>query len=280
MKKYLFLLLLFSFANVHVFSQDLIVTNEEDSINCRITEVKENYIYFTFKSNDEFRSTLIPISDTKHHQKDYFKESEVPKEKLIGYKDYERFIIGASGGYSYRIGKIKESLDPEAKDYLEELKSGYHFGGDFYYFFTEEWGIGFEYYLYKASNSTTGQYGGKISDDITISFIGPTVSQRIFNHDKSNAFRMNLALGYMDFKNKIVRDENYTLTGNTSVVSLGVGYDIGLSENLALGFKVEFFQGGLFEMVKDDGQTKETIDPEKGESLHRLDFSVGLRFRK
>lgn len=290
MKK-LIILAVIIFVSNSIFSQDLIVTNEGDSINCKITKVKTDNIYFTFKHKDEIRSTLLSVSSIKTHQIDYFQTSEVPKDKVVGYENYKHFRIAINGGYSYQTAKVSESVPSDFKDYIKELKSGYHIGGDLTYYFTEPLGIGFKYYLFKSSNSVYNiyledTYGnrtyGKMSDDLTISFIGPTFSTRLLSHNKKNAFLMNLSLGYMGYSNDKIIIDKYKITGSTMGLSFDIGYDIGLSDNLSLGFQLSFLTGTLFEYDWNDGTTTETIDLEKGEyeSLNRIDFSFGLRFSK
>ena len=93
---------------------------------------------------------------------------------------------------------------------------------------------------------------------------------------------MNLSLGYMGYSNDKVIIDKYKMTGSTMGLSFDIGYDIGLSEKLSLGFQLSFLSGTLFEYDWNDGSTTETIDLEEGEyeSLNRIDCSVGLRFGK
>lgn len=290
MKTLISIVLLIFIAN-SAFSQDLIITNKDDSINCKITKVKTDNIYFTFKHDGEIRSTLLAVTQVKIHQFDYFHTSEVPEDKVVGYENYPHFRIALNGGFSYQTAKVAENVPSDFKNYIKGLKSGYHIGGDASYYFSELIGFGFKYYVFKASNSMDNIYVenslgnrtyGKMSDNLTISFVGPTFSTRILNHDKSNAFLMSLALGYMGYSNDKVIIDYYKMTGSTVGMTFDIGYDIGLSENLSLGFQVSFLRGTLFEYDWHDGSTTETIELEEGqyESLNRIDFSVGLRFNK
>ena len=274
-----------------LYSQDLVVTKKGDSINCKITKVKKDNIYFTFKHKDEVRNTLLPMTGVKIHQFDYYQISEVSIEKVVGYENYQRFRIAINGGYSYQTARVAENVPSDFKDYVKELKSGYHFGCDLIYYFSEPLGFGFKYYLFKSSNSLDNIYiddtdgnrtQGKLSDDLTISFIGPTFSTRLLNHDKSNAFLLNLSLGYMGYSNNKVIIDKYKITGSTVGLSFDIGYDIGLSENLSLGFQVSYLSGTLFKYELSDGITTQTINLEEREyeSLNRIDFSIGLRFGK
>lgn len=274
-----------------LYSQDLVVTKKGDSINCKITKVKKDHIYFTFKHKDEVRNTLLPLTDVKIHQFDYYQISEVSKEKVVGYENYQRFRIAINGGYSYQTARVAGNVPSDFKDYVKELKSGYHFGCDLIYYFSEPLGFGFKFYQFKSSNSLDDIYiedidgnrtHGRLGDDLTISFIGPTFSTRLFNHDKSNAFLLNLSLGYMGYSNNKVIIDRYKMTGSTVGLSFDIGYDIGLSENLSLGFQVSYLSGTLFKYELNDGITTKTIDLEEREyeSLNRIDFSIGLRFGK
>jgi hypothetical protein len=271
------------------YAQDLIVTHEGDSLNCKITKIKKDHIYFTFSYKNEIRSTLLPISNVRFHQYNYYQTTEVPKEKVVGYSNYQHFRIALNGGFSYQIAKVAEDVPRDFKDYVKDLKSGYHIGGDITYYISEPLGFGIKYYLFKSSNSLDNVYAydnygnityGKMSDDVTTSFIGPTFSVRLFNHKKTNAFLMNLSLGYMGYSDDKVLIDPYKITGSTLGFAFDVGYDIGLSKHLSLGFQISCITGTLFEYKLDDGVTSTTIKLEKDkyESLNRLDFSVGLRF--
>ncbi|MCK4661441.1 MAG: hypothetical protein KAT68_01140 [Bacteroidales bacterium] len=285
------ILFVFTFFLLSVFSQDLIVTNEGDSINCKITKVKKDYIYFTFKHKEEIRGTLLFLSNVKIYQFDYFQHSEVPKEKVVGYENYQHFRFAFNGGYSYQTAKISESVPSDFKDYVKGLKSGYHFGGDLTYYFKETMGIGFKYFLFKTSNSmynifvedTNGNRKyGKMSDDLTISFIGPTFSTRLLGGNNRNTFLMNFSLGHMGYSNDKIIVDSYKMSGNTMGLAIELGYDIEISENLFLGFQISVISGTLFEYKWNDGTKTETIELENGEyeSLNRIDFSIGLRFSK
>ena len=121
MRNILIIALLILIANT-IYSQDLIVTNDGDSINCKITKVKTDNIYFTFKHKDEIRSTLLPKSSVKTHQFQYYQTSEVPKEKVVGYENYQHFRLAVNGGYSYQTAKVAENVPSDFKDYIKELK--------------------------------------------------------------------------------------------------------------------------------------------------------------
>ena len=290
MKNTLILLLLIAISG-SIYSQDLIVTNDGDSINCKITNVKHDNIYFTFKHKDEIRSTLLPVSGVKEHKTGFYQTSEVPEGKIAGYKSYPHFRVALSGGYSYMTAKVSDKVPSDFKQYIKELKSGYHFDGDITYYFTEILGAGVKYSMFGSSNRiddiwVKDIYGntkyGHMSDDLKISFIAPMFSSRFLSRDKKNAFVMSAALGYMGYSNNGVAIDEYKMTGSTLGMALDFGYDIGLSDNLSLGFKLSLISGTLFEYDISNGKTTERVILEAGEyeGLNRIDLSIGLRFNK
>ena len=277
------------FFSYTIHAQDLIVTKENDSLNCKITKIKTDNIYFTFMHKDEIRSTLLPMNQVKFHQYNYFKTSVVPADKVIDTQKYNHFRIAVNGGWSYRLAKIAGNNEPEIQQYQKELKSGYNFGADLTYFISETFGVGFKYSNFKSTNSMDDIYltfpngyteYGKMSDNISINFIGPFFSTRFMNANKKNAFLLNFGIGYMGYNNEAVLISNYSFKGSTLGISWDAGYDIGLTENLSLGVQFSFLQGTLMEYELSNGVITETIklDNDNYESLSRIDLSLGLRY--
>jgi hypothetical protein len=290
MKK-LLLLIAFYICLSPVFSQDLIVTDKNDSINCKITKVRKDNVYFTFRHKNEIRSTLLPVAETKHYQFNYFKNIEVPPEKVIDNHIYKHFRIALNGGYGYRTNKMSSTIPSDFSEYSKKLKNGYEFGGDLTYYFTEPLGIGIKYSSFKASNSMSNIYiedsngnrrYGNMSDNIGISFIGPVFSMRFLNKNKTNALLMNVALGYMGYKNKYTVVDPYELTSSTTGIAYDIGYDFTLSSNLILGVQLSAISGVLTGYKLYDGSTTQNIELQKEnyEGLNRLELSLGLRFMK
>lgn len=274
-----------------VFSQDLIVTNDGDSINCKITSVKADNIYFTFKHKDEIRNTLLPLTGVKTHRFDYFPNAVVPKNTGGAYSNNLHFRIALNGGYSYQTAKISKSVPDDFKDYVSSLKSGFNIGGDFAYFLSEPVGLGLKYYLFKTSNSLDNIYRednfgnktyGRMSDDLTVSFVGPMLTYRFLTKNKKDQFIFNFSTGYMGYTNHKVIIDAFKMTGYTLGAAYDIGYDIELSKNLFLGFQVSYLSGFLARYSISDGKTTETVVLGKNEyeGLSRIDFSIGLRFQK
>lgn len=289
--KYIFVIVAITFISVSLQAQDLIITNEGDSLNCKITKIKTDNIYFTFKHKEEIRSTLLPISQVNYYQYNFFQISEVPSDKVGGNEIYPHFRAGFNGGWSYRVAKLAESIPSDFEQYMKDLKSGYHYGLDLLYYFSEQLGFGFKYNVYRSKNNIDNVYVsrpdgstqfGKMSDDISINFIGPFFSTRLLNANKENSFLFNLGIGYMGYMDKTVLITDYTIKGNTLGLCWDIGYDIGISKSMAIGFQLSYLIGTLTKYELNDGINTETIKLEKDnyENLSRIDLSIGLRFSK
>ena len=279
------------FFSLYALSQDLIVTSNGDSINCKITKIRIGYVYFTFKHKDETRSTLLPESDIIFRQFSYFNKSEVPADKIIDRENFIHLRLSLNGGFSYETGKVDQNQDAAFIDYFKKLKSGYHFGADLTYYFLESIGVGAKYQRFMTSNSLDNIYiedsfgnrrYGQLADNIKISFYGPSISSRLISANKKNCFLLSYALGYIGYKNNSVLVDEYLITGNTFGMDMDIGYDIGITDKLQVGLQISMFSGYLTSYKLNDGTTTETINLTKGnyESLYRIDFSIGIRFNK
>lgn len=260
-----------------ISAQDLLVTVDGDTLNCKITKIKDNYLYFTFTHQNEVRNTLLPQEQVRYYQYNYYNTFSIQPNQIVGYKpEFSHWRIAVNGGWSYRLSPVANGLTPAQKDHIKKLKSGFSFNCDVTYYITEMLGIGAEYDLFKTSYSSSL---GK--DDISISFFGPTFSMRFFNQSKTNYWLMNYTLGYMGYKDK---GENAllsgTLKGGTLGLGLGIGYDFVISKNWSAGIQLSLLAGSLseYELIGNNGAIQ-TIKLEKDEyeGLARMNISVGLR---
>ena len=211
---------------------------------------------------------------------------------MLVYGQFPYFRLALNGGYSYHIARVSDDVPDALKGYTERLKSGYHIGGDVSYYPIEYLGFGLKYHQFKSKNSMKNyeleiSFGdnivGDISNELTISFIGPSFSSRLLNHKKSDAFFTTLSLGYLSYINdESFFNNKYRVTGKAIGVAFDIGYDIGVVGNLAIGFQASFLVGVLTNLELKYGQYREKIDLEPGEyeSLSRIDLSIGIRFVK
>ena len=78
---------------------------------------------------------------------------------------------------------------------------------------------------------------------------------------------------------------NYELKNESTTLGLGLelGYDIGISNNFALGLQLSLIMGSTTELkIEDSLNNSETqkFDDDNPLSLSHVDFSIGLRFNQ
>lgn len=279
------------FAN-SLFGQDLIVTSKGDSINCKITKEKGDFIYFTFLVDKEIRNTLLQKSDVKSFSRNYYTQSLIPSDYKIFEQNYAKIRISVNGGFSYRFAKISESVPNEYRDYIKKLKSGTHFSADMAYFISESIGLGIKYSQFNSKqNYGTVSYDfdqdgrinvGPMNDNMTISFVGPMFSSYIPSANKKNALISNLAIGFLSYKDDGAMIVPIMLKGSTLGVVGDIGYQIGIAKNFSVAFTLSYTLGQLskLEQTISDYTNIIELDDDNHENLGRIDISVGLVFHK
>jgi hypothetical protein len=273
--------------SLSLYAQDLIVTHENDSLNCRITKIKKDNIYFTFLHKGELRNTLLPINQVKNYQYSYYQTPETLVSKSMAGKLFPRFRVAINGGWGYRIGRLSNNIPADFTAYANKLRSGFHYSLDVSYFFTEHIGAGFNYHAWFSRNKMDGVYidnpsqYGIMSDNIAIRFIGPMFYTRLLNSNKKNCLLAYCGIGYLVYRNNAVLiADDYILKGNTVGVLMGIGYDIGISKHFALGFQLSLLSGTLTQCTVTSTAYAGTMKSEEDENLSHINLSIGLRFNK
>lgn len=286
MKKFYFILILLLSVNF-LKAQDLIITSENDSLNCKITKIKGDHIYFTFVKDGEIRNTLISKNDVKQYSKNINGNPDETQINKSFNRTYSVFRLAVHGGFASRLGKVQ---DADLKDYMKDLKKGMNYGFDASFFISESVGFGIKYQAFNSSNSLSNVImdhdgdgitsTGTISDNIAITFIGPTYTTRLAS-SRENAFISTFGLGYIGYKdNAKVFNYPTEITGSSLGLALDLGYDFKISKNLFFGVQCSYISGVLTKMTVGSGPYSQEIelDKENRENLSSLNISAGLRF--
>jgi hypothetical protein len=273
-------------------AQDLIVTNKNDSIYCKITKTNNEYVYFVFNYEGETRTTLLPHSEIKSMHKNYYFISETFTDEKQRPSNYAKFRINIAGGFSNRTAKISSSIDPSLWEYINDLKKGFHLGFDFDYFVSENIGFGIKYTSFNSSagpirvsyidTTLMQRRSGSLSNDVNIKYLGPVFYTRFYDASKKVIFLFNIAPLYTLYTDHaFVLDENITYSGNTLGLNLGLGLDFLIDEHFALGFGLDYTMA-LLRKLTIDYPTQKTqviiLNYDELESLSRFDLSVGLKW--
>ena len=290
MKRTFFLFVFLCFCKI-LAAQDVIITTEGESLDCKIIKVDEEFIYYSYQYQEQTMETLIhrdlvkkfKINNSKHHQSSSYTVIDNDKTFTI-----LRFALNT--GPSYRTGRTPKEFSEDVKGYIRKVKMGYHFGGDFNCLFSETVGFGFKYSRFRSTDKAESIsfpdaegniLTGSIEEDVTISYMGPSMSTSFFLEPAQSLFIANCSIGLIQYKNRASFIDSYVLRGNNLGFSFDVGFDKSLSKNLACGIKLAYVGGYLTQVEMEKGNEKETImlAEEFYESLSRLDLSVGIRFK-
>lgn len=269
-------------------SQDLIVTVENDSINCKIYKVKRDFIYFTFKREDEIRNVLINMSELKVYKFNFYNNSEVP-EKIKKYKiQRQRFRLAINGGYSYRPGKIAKSIQGDLRKHYEELSHGKTVNVDLDYCFSPSLGLNFKHQRYYFSNekvipfinNNTGQSERvNIKNNQTTSFTGIGFKFRTLSYNKKNAFIWGGSFGNLTYTDEVTWIEDYKIHGNTFGMVVYYEYDIGITNNLSFGIQTSQVGGYLKKYDLSYKGVVNTIHLEESDYIGLGSFNLSFGFR-
>ena len=274
-------------------AQDLIVTNRGDSINCKITKTTKNYVYFTFNYNAEIRNTLLPANQITTQQKGYFSVPELPAN--YRYKNiFPHFRAAIDGGWQYRTAKLASGMEPVWEEHYKKMKSGFHYDIQAAYFFWESVGVELMFsrqlfghslgkgYLTDAEGNFVAS--GELKEKIAFNYTGANYLLRLFDSKKKNCWLFSVGFGYMGYNDRLLLDnvENKKITAGTFGTNIAIGYDIGLSENFGMGFKLSLMGGSFrnYKLTTDGITTNETMPEKTAEGLGTVKLSVGLRFNK
>ncbi|MDL2254663.1 hypothetical protein LJB78_00075 [Bacteroidales bacterium OttesenSCG-928-J16] len=302
MIKRLFMMSLLMICFVAVKSQDMIVTQANDTLKGTITQMTDKFMKIMTESKNE---VIVNLNNVQSYEFDSSAPRDVKdlKKSNVG---YSRFRIAVTGGFSYQTAIIGDGYGHEEEEYMRSLKKGFAFGGTFNYFFNRLIGIGFDYGggFYKPKNAyamhfvddQNTSYYSDMSEKMIIQHFMPTFNLRAINRKSpNNYFLASFGIGYVHFIDKIFMTEpntsyNHhfgpdihvvTQTGGTVALLTRVGYDISVAKDMAIVLQMSLIGGVLNKVTETDeftGKKYTTKYDGDGVGVGRLEFSVGFRF--
>lgn len=275
--------------NSTLSAQDLIVTAKGDSINATVSKIKNGYVHFTFNYKGEIRQTLLPRDEIEYRE-GFYSTAEVPEDQLPEPYSFSRFRVSLLGGLSYLTGRVSEQLPTSLANHIRELKMGSHYGGDVDFFFSELFGLGLRYRLFRTRHEnndiavlnfqTMQLMRGRLKDDIRIQFIGPALVSHIANSSEKIHVNFGLSAGYVHFKNLgYLIDESVDITSDSYAIAMDLNVEFMLDKNLALGiggsYTGLFFSSFRYEYESGLIQNRK-LDGENRDNWSRFDLSARL----
>lgn len=263
----------------------------------------------TFKKHYGSRTTRSPESHVRQPDPsvgasppitDSLRQALFPDDPLVLFIDgppprqsipVPRLRMGVRGGYSMLLSLNTASYQGVQQAHMEKLRNGFHVGGDIAYFPGRHFGFGLTYNMYRvtaqtggvyAYNLLTGQVGfGSLRDNATAHFIAPTFNSRVFSRNRRHTFGLDLALGYLNFRNNASFVEPMLMKTSAFGMALGIGADLYASRNITVGFGLTASHSlfTYYDITVRGIERRHKLEGSERENFSRLEFSLILRWR-
>lgn len=195
--------------------------------------------------------------------------------------------IGAIAGPSRLLEKAPDSLIPEVRDYLNKLRSGWHYGFETEYFFNKNIGIGAKYSRFNTRQevdsivveffSTT--YYVDLSSNMSIHNVSPMVYGKFPLLKNKLSITCGVGPAWLFYRNlgKAIGDTAMFKGSSPGLsTSLRVSYEV--IPNLNIALQGSYIHALLKEFTQDDGSTQQVIKLEEQyyQNISHIDLSFGI----
>jgi hypothetical protein len=288
-KKRLLSFLLFLFCCNFGKAQDLIITITEDSLNCKITQIQKELIFFFYELDGEIIKSSISMDKVIYYQKDYYVMPGVFIEKSEKEQNTYRgkLRIGAYGGFSYLTGKIPDNIDLLLQDHLKRLKNGFHLGGDFSIFLNKYTALGAKYSIFITQDevndvmfydSLGNLFMGKIAERVLVHYFAPHIFLRAGKDAGNIFFVFDGSIGCLLYRNLgVIGLSDFTMKGFTIGISIAPGIEFKVTPTFSINLNAGLTVGILNNMTMRKNGVTNAINDAK-ENISRVDLSLGFRW--
>ena len=264
-----------------LLTHDQIITINSDTLTCTITEKNRDKINYSFQNAD---STIVYNASMPTDQvKEIRSATYMQGNMALLHPKPSTFWLRFEGGYSRRLGKIPEELSNTLDPYMEQVRNGFCMGGSLTYFPGNNFGLGVKYNLHRSRASLLMPNAIQIKDDIFIHFIAPALTLRFISPESYNAAYLTAAFGVIRYRNSASIPDKIIIKAKTVGFSLDFGYDIGISDDVAVTLGCGIATG-YYESFELTGSAKKfagngSFKTNHGDNLLRLNLTVGLAFK-
>lgn len=194
---------------------------------------------------------------------------------------------GITAGPSRLMEKAPDSLQAEFRDYLNNLRSGWHYGLQADYYFNPHFGIGIKYIRFTTSQDVdsiiteifSSKYYISISNNMHIHTIMPMVYGKLPLFENKLSLVGGIGPALLIYRNIYESiDDSASFKGSSPGLSTSLRVTYQVIPNLHIGIQANYLRAFLKGYTKDNGTTveKEKFDEENYQNLSRFDFSFGV----
>jgi hypothetical protein len=284
-----------------VYSQDKIITLNYDTIDCRISKISNNTIFFEVYTKGVRSTGKIPLTSVLNYTISGNPVENKKANRTIITDPFLRLRLGFNGGIDYLFANSKDAeaymsdnlgiTSSEAKSYYRDLKLGYHANGSLTYLITPEYGAGIKYSFFSTSagiESFVDPQDGvhliyaSYNEQIYVNFIGAVFyAQQTFGNKSKVLLNSACSFGLATYRNEAeYLKEYYLITGMNIGTDVSIGFEYFINRSISVGADLSALFSSIRKMEITDGINTTTIDLDKEnyENLSRIGISAGIRF--
>jgi len=282
-----------------VLPQDKIITQNNDTIDCRITRVTRSDILFEVDTKGIRSAGRIPLASILSYSISPV-SAQTELFKPVVSESFPRLRLGVSGGIGYIFSSSETAEESMvrwgiaqnlAEAYYKDLKTGIYGSCDVSWMLTPRIGLGFRYKFFDTSGNVEGFFDPQdgitifystYSEHIYVNFAGVSLlySEPLGSRQKLKVY-CAYAAGLALYRNEAeLFYGNYLVTGNSFGMDGSLGLEYFIKPGLSVGAELSAFNALLRKIEMTDGSATETLelDKENYENLSRFELSLGIRF--
>lgn len=293
MKKIIIILLFILFAEQSK-SQDLIVTNNNDSINCQIVEKKGSFTIYRIRVDGAVQSRALKDEFILKTEVGYYLNKPNNEKYIIANQKETKKIfmfnvgINKSSLLEYYNGSGPTQLDA----YYTDLTNTASFNAEVEALLSNKFSLGLRYELYKSDAEykdlpvpgPSNTYLFDLDEDLIIHTISPKFSFRKNVFDEKNLIVLSAMYDYNLYNNIFTIEESgssYSATGDISGKSSGVSFAASYERVISNDFRVGLT--GMYKMctvkkVEINGVEQSLVGSNQI-NLNRLNIGLYISFR-
>jgi hypothetical protein len=275
-------------------AQDRIITWNNDTIVCEITNSGGHFIRFNVYQNGIETKGKINRSEAK---KVIYDEGRALRQSTGA--EFRPWRVDLSGGLSYLVGDTKQGreeaerqgLTPdEVDDYYQQILMGAQGQANLHYFIEPGLAVGLNYRYYSTQadlyatfdpQDGVNLYHGRLEEKMFVNYVGPSLlSQYALSSDHKLLLSGAFSAGVAFFRDETsLLGTGFILTGNSFALNTHIGLEYFVMKQVSFGLNLGVFASKITKVKLDNGYQNTTIELEDDEqqNLTSLDLGAGLR---
>ncbi len=254
------ILILFVFISNNLFSQDLIITTTNDSINCKIISQEGTFTLYKINTASGQQSRAIKNTSVLKVQQNYFNLS-ITNINSIPKKPVKETSFNAGIGYTMLFKTFDADDDPDFKEFYRDLSNAISFHAEIQHSFNEKIGLSIRYDYFKSSAEMNDYkyvyqfqtYYMDILEEVSIHTLSPGLYYKIPLIDDMN-IKLFGAYDHNFYDDAVkINSTTFDVFGNKSGLALGIGYENIISKNIGLSFQIKYRASKLNKVTSVNG---------------------------